>query len=74
MSEPTINDAKELAYLHRKTGVAVLHFGGGKFGFASYGMTRAQCRAMGALMDQIADMIETGEIVVPEELRQEVAP
>lgn len=63
-SQPTIEEAEDLAVRHRKSAVAILFFGNGQFGFASYGMTRRRCRAMGRVMDQIHDLIANGTISV----------
>jgi hypothetical protein len=65
---PSIQDAKELAYKLRQSGVLVLTIGGGEFGASSYGMTRKKCAAMKKVLDQVADLIRGGLIEIPEEL------
>ena len=63
-TEPTIADAKELAYKLRKEGVIVLTISGGRISGASYGMTKAKCRSMGKVLDAIVDRLSSGEIEV----------
>lgn len=53
MNHPNIADAKALAYKYRKQGVIILHFDGGTFGTASYGMTRAKCEEMREISELI---------------------
>ena len=66
--EQAIALAKKLAYELRASGVIILSFSDGGFGMASYGMTRAKCNAARIVVDRIADMIERGDIEIPEEL------
>jgi hypothetical protein len=63
---PTIADAKALAVKYRRRGVIVLHFGGGRFGTSSYGMTRVDCGAMKDVSDQIHEAIADGVLVLPD--------
>lgn len=72
MKPPAINDAKKLAYDYRARAVLVLAFGGGQLGGASYGMTRADCTAYGHVLDKICDMIEGGEIELPDGMTPEL--
>ena len=68
MKPPSIPDAKRLAYECRASGVIVLAFDeNGQVAGASYGMTRGQCRVMGAVLDQIVDMLGAGEIALDAE-------
>lgn len=67
MSEPTIDEAKELAYRHRKKGVVIIAFGDGRFSTASFGMNRALCGAMKRFSEQVAEAIESGDITVDTE-------
>lgn len=68
MTRPEINDAKRLAYDYRAKGVLILSFGAGRYGTASYGMTRPLCDAMKSVNEQIAELIEQGTITIPPEL------
>lgn len=66
---PTIDDAKALSYRYRKTGVLILHVSAsGQFGTASYGMTRAQCRAMKDVSDQLHALIASGRLRIHDDL------
>jgi hypothetical protein len=69
---PQIADAKELATRLRLRGVLVLGFEGGRYAVASYGHTRATCDAMRRVADDLGRLIESGELVVPDELREGV--
>jgi hypothetical protein len=69
VTPPSIQDAKDLATLNRAKGVLVLQTGDGKFAMSSYGHTRAACRAMGDILDQIDDLIKSGVIEIPSELQ-----
>lgn len=71
MNPPTINDAKALAYKLRAPGVLVITIGGGQYGAASYGHTRRTCDAMRRVTDRIADLIQAGQIEIPDELVME---
>lgn len=61
-NEATIPDAKELAYRLRKAGVAIFTLSGGRFGFASYGMTARQCKQLGKLCDRMMELVQSGEV------------
>jgi hypothetical protein len=72
---PTINDAKKLAYSLRQKAVGILTVGDdGCLAWASYGMTGPTCRAMGKIGDQILDAIEAGRLTVPPALQPGEAP
>lgn len=62
---PTIADAKRLATEQRCTGVLILYFQGGEYGYISYGHTRTTCNAMGQIGDDIFEHIGDGLIEVP---------
>ena len=66
---PTISDAKRLANQYRRMGVLILSFGGMHYSRSGYGMKREHCRAIEAVSDQIAALIEDGTIEVPDCLR-----
>jgi hypothetical protein len=66
---PMISDAKELAMRLRRRGVAVIAIGGGNWGAASYGMTRRDCDAMRRFVDRLFELVESGQLEIPEELR-----
>lgn len=70
MTPPTIDDAKAIAIDARALGVLILSFGGGNFGTASYGMTRALCDAMRQVNERIYSLISDGTIEIPESLRR----
>lgn len=62
---PAIQDAKDLAYKYRKSGIIILHFDGGTFGTASYGMTREKCDEMRKIADMIFQrFIDVGGVEV----------
>jgi hypothetical protein len=63
---PSIADAKQLAYALRRKGVIVLAFDGpaGGVAGASYGMTRPDCDRMGRILDRIIAAVEDGTIEV----------
>ena len=65
MKPPQISDAKKLAYDYRARAVIVLAFGNGQYAGASYGMTRADCRDYGKVLDDICEEISEGLIEVP---------
>lgn len=78
MKPPQIHDAKKLAYDYRARAVIVLAFGSGQFAGASYGMTRADCREYGKILDEICDELAEGIIEVPgddppERIKKDVA-
>lgn len=62
MSNPSIADARDIAYMHRKRGVIVIFHDGSTIGGVSYGMTRAECNAMGNALNEIMDRLLSGEI------------
>lgn len=64
MSEPTIQDAKDLAYKHRKRGVIILAFTDTGYSSASYGMTRKDCDAMKKANELITSDIQAGVIPI----------
>jgi len=66
-ANPSIGEAKEVAYRLRRAGVILLTFGEDRsFAAASYGMTRPWCSRLRTVLDQIADALARGEIEVPE--------
>ncbi len=67
MNQPTIEQAKQLAYALRARGVIVLTFGDGRVAGSSYGMTRQECRALGKTLDAIVDGLLKGELPLPQE-------
>jgi hypothetical protein len=60
--QPTIADARALAMKYRKPGVAIFHVGREGFGFASFGMTRRQCDALGVFADEVFDLVQDGTV------------
>lgn len=64
---PTIGDAKSLAFKYRKTQVIILHFAYDKeqdrtvYGTASYGMTREKCDEAKEISDRIFDLVADPE-------------
>lgn len=70
MKQPTIDDAKKLAYALRAKGVLILAFGDTKCAGSSYGMTRKQCDGMRQILDDIFGAIDREEIAIPESIRE----
>jgi hypothetical protein len=64
MKQPTIAIAKEIAKKHNANGVLILCFDDKNFLSASFGITKAECRKYGKLLEDIADLIESGELSV----------
>ena len=63
----TINDAKKIATDSRTPGVLVLQIDTeGHFSITTYGMKKQHCGAMKKVMDQIANLLSTGHIQVPD--------
>ena len=60
MSEPTITEAKALAYRHRKRGIIIVAISAETVSTASYGMRRADCDEMGRLSDRIVELLTDG--------------
>lgn len=63
---PSIEEAKALALKHRRRGIIILAFGDSDYSRCGYGMTRADCRAMAAVSEQIAALIADGTIAFPD--------
>jgi hypothetical protein len=68
-TRPTIADAKVLATRCRARGVLILTVGRGAFATASYGMRKQECAALKDVSEQIARLIESGDLVIPDSLR-----
>lgn len=71
---PTIEDAKTIAYSRRQSVVVILSFDGGHFAMSSYGITRKACDAGRGMVEQIAGLIESGVIEVPDYLGDTLDP
>ena len=58
MSQPTLNEAKELAKKHKKEWIIILHSDGETLGYASYGQDKQTCIFAKQLADVAYDAIE----------------
>jgi len=71
LSNLSINDAKRLAKKVQAEAVIVLAFDShGRFSTISYGKDRATCEQYGKVLDQIANDLSNGFIVVPEKAEE----
>lgn len=66
MTNLTISEAKAIAQKHKAHGVVILSFdmAEGKYAGVSYGVTKKECKVMGALLDDLFDMIFDGELEI----------
>jgi hypothetical protein len=69
VNPPPITDAKRVAFDNRALGAMILTFGDGSYATASYGLTRPLCDAMRSVNEQIADLIKSGTIKIPDALK-----
>lgn len=64
MTNLTINEAKAIAQKHKAQGVVILSFDmiEGKYAGVSYGVTKAECKVMGTLLDNVATQLSEGKL------------
>jgi len=63
---PTIKDAKDICTRYRKRGAIILSFDSTTYHFSSYGFSRDWCNQMRHVVEQLAGVIQSGFIDIPD--------